>query len=113
MNVEAELDQLDEKNKLEIEIKVHVPFSARMFNRKFIIHPSTIETEVYGISVTRDRRSSVVVVHTSKKFHGQIYVPDINWILVVLCIIVTVGFKNQSQIGNLMVHVVRDLNFFS
>ncbi|XP_035836899.1 potassium transporter 10 isoform X2 [Helianthus annuus] len=42
----------------------------------------------------------VKVVHTSKKFLGQIYVPDINWILMVLCIAVTVGFKNQSQIGN-------------
>ncbi|KAL7610953.1 potassium transporter 10 isoform X1 [Lactuca sativa] len=42
----------------------------------------------------------IKVVHTSKKFLGQIYVPDINWILMVLCIVVTVGFKNQSQIGN-------------
>ncbi|XP_076921006.1 potassium transporter 11-like [Bidens hawaiensis] len=42
----------------------------------------------------------VKVVHTSKKFLGQIYVPDINWILMVLCIVVTVGIKNQSQIGN-------------
>ncbi|OMO92372.1 potassium transporter [Corchorus olitorius] len=42
----------------------------------------------------------VKVVHTSKKFLGQIYVPDINWILMVLCIAVTAGFKNQSQIGN-------------
>ncbi|XP_023895675.1 potassium transporter 11 [Quercus suber] len=42
----------------------------------------------------------VKVVHTSKKFLGQIYVPDINWILMILCIAVTAGFKNQSQIGN-------------
>ncbi|KAL9251708.1 putative potassium transporter 12 [Drosera capensis] len=42
----------------------------------------------------------VKVVHTSKKFPGQIYIPDINWILMILCIAVTVGFKNQSQIGN-------------
>ncbi|CAA6658134.1 unnamed protein product [Spirodela intermedia] len=42
----------------------------------------------------------VKVVHTSKKFMGQIYIPDINWILMVLCIAVTAGFKNQSQIGN-------------
>lgn len=42
----------------------------------------------------------VKVVHTSKKFLGQIYVPDINWILMVLCICVTAGFNNQSQIGN-------------
>ncbi|NMR96444.1 potassium transporter Kup, partial [Vibrio parahaemolyticus] len=42
----------------------------------------------------------VKVVYTSKKFLGQIYVPDINWILMILCIAVTAGFKNQSQIGN-------------
>ncbi|XP_012573777.1 potassium transporter 10-like isoform X1 [Cicer arietinum] len=42
----------------------------------------------------------VKVVHTSKKFLGQIYIPDINWILMVLCIACTAGFKNQSQIGN-------------
>lgn len=42
----------------------------------------------------------VKVVHTSKKFLGQIYIPDINWILMILCIAVTAGFRNQSQIGN-------------
>nr|XP_009414499.1 PREDICTED: probable potassium transporter 11 isoform X1 [Musa acuminata subsp. malaccensis] len=42
----------------------------------------------------------VKVVHTSKNFLGQIYIPDINWVLMVLCIAVTAGFKNQSQIGN-------------
>ncbi|XP_074582003.1 LOW QUALITY PROTEIN: putative potassium transporter 11 [Curcuma longa] len=42
----------------------------------------------------------VKIVHTSKKFLGQIYIPDINWILMILCIAVTAGFKNQSQIGN-------------
>ncbi|KAL1829448.1 hypothetical protein ACET3Z_007860 [Daucus carota] len=42
----------------------------------------------------------VKVVHTSKKFLGQIYIPDINWILMILCIAVTAGFQNQSQIGN-------------
>ncbi|KAL3827708.1 hypothetical protein ACJIZ3_016510 [Penstemon smallii] len=42
----------------------------------------------------------VKVVHTSKKFLGQIYIPDMNWILMVLCIAVTAGFRNQSQIGN-------------
>ncbi|XP_071711417.1 potassium transporter 10-like [Rutidosis leptorrhynchoides] len=42
----------------------------------------------------------VKVVHTSRKFIGQIYVPDINWALMILCILVTTGFKNQSQIGH-------------
>ena len=42
----------------------------------------------------------VKIVHTSKKFLGQIYCPEINWILMVGCIAVTASFKNQSQIGN-------------
>ncbi|KAI3931575.1 hypothetical protein MKW92_011177 [Papaver armeniacum] len=42
----------------------------------------------------------VKVVHTSKIIPGQIYIPDINWILMLMCIAVTVGFRNQSQIGN-------------
>ncbi|KAL3741208.1 hypothetical protein ACJRO7_016784 [Eucalyptus globulus] len=42
----------------------------------------------------------VRVIHTSKNFLGQIYIPDINWILMILCIAVTAGFENQSQIGN-------------
>ncbi|XP_077253423.1 putative potassium transporter 11 [Tasmannia lanceolata] len=42
----------------------------------------------------------VKVVHTSKKFLGQIYIPDINWVLMILCISVTAGFRNTSQIGN-------------
>ncbi|KAK4399538.1 Potassium transporter 11 [Sesamum angolense] len=39
----------------------------------------------------------VKVVHTSKKFLGQIYIPDMNWILMVLCIAVTAGFKSKPN----------------
>ncbi|KAK3132660.1 hypothetical protein QOZ80_6AG0525890 [Eleusine coracana subsp. coracana] len=42
----------------------------------------------------------VKIIHTSKKYLGQIYSPDVNWILMVLCIAATAGFKNQSQIAN-------------
>ncbi|XP_018484349.2 potassium transporter 9 isoform X2 [Raphanus sativus] len=42
----------------------------------------------------------VKIVHTSKRFPRQIYCPDINWVLMLGCIAVTAGFKNQSQIGN-------------
>lgn len=42
----------------------------------------------------------VSIVHTSKKFLGQIYIPDINWVLMILCIAVTAGFKNKIQIAN-------------
>uniref|UniRef100_A0A6N2K7F3 Potassium transporter n=1 Tax=Salix viminalis TaxID=40686 RepID=A0A6N2K7F3_SALVM len=36
--------------------------------------------------------------HVFDAFYRSI--PDINWILMILCICVTAGFKNQSQIGN-------------
>ncbi|XP_076893514.1 potassium transporter 2-like isoform X2 [Bidens hawaiensis] len=42
----------------------------------------------------------VKVVHTSDKKHGQIYIPEINWILMVLCIAVTVGFRDIKHMGN-------------
>ncbi|KAJ4793170.1 Potassium transporter [Rhynchospora pubera] len=42
----------------------------------------------------------VKVVHTSNKIHGQIYIPEINWLLMILCIAVTVGFRNTKHISN-------------
>ncbi|GJN10680.1 hypothetical protein PR202_ga28795 [Eleusine coracana subsp. coracana] len=42
----------------------------------------------------------VKVVHTSDKIHGQIYIPEINWLLMVLCIAVTVGFRDTKHMGN-------------
>eukprot|EP01018_Ginkgo_biloba_P020423 Gb_34363 [translate_table: standard] len=43
---------------------------------------------------------TVKVVHTSKQFPGQIYIPEINWILMILCLVITAGFKNTTQIGH-------------
>ncbi|KAH9767449.1 Potassium transporter 2 [Citrus sinensis] len=42
----------------------------------------------------------VKVVHTSDKIHGQIYIPEINWLLMILCIAVTIGFRDTKHIGN-------------
>ncbi|KAK4741336.1 hypothetical protein SAY87_024924 [Trapa incisa] len=42
----------------------------------------------------------VKIVHTSSKFHGQIYIPEINWILMVLCLVVTIGFRDTKRMGN-------------
>ncbi|KAJ7559498.1 hypothetical protein O6H91_04G088000 [Diphasiastrum complanatum] len=42
----------------------------------------------------------VKIVHTSKWILGQIYIPDINWILMVLCLLITAGFRETTQIGN-------------
>ncbi|XP_010525379.1 PREDICTED: potassium transporter 2 [Tarenaya hassleriana] len=42
----------------------------------------------------------VKVVHTSDKIHGQIYIPEINWLLMILCIAVTIGFRDVKHLGN-------------
>lgn len=42
----------------------------------------------------------VKIVHTSSTVHGQIYIPEINWILMILCLAVTIGFRNTKQMAN-------------
>ncbi|KAK3039043.1 hypothetical protein RJ639_027528 [Escallonia herrerae] len=42
----------------------------------------------------------VKVVHTSAKYEGQVYIPEINYMLMVACVIVTFGFKTTEKIGN-------------
>ncbi|KAJ4960035.1 hypothetical protein NE237_019945 [Protea cynaroides] len=42
----------------------------------------------------------VKIVHTSSQKHGQIYIPEINWILMLLCLAVTIGFRDTKQMGN-------------
>lgn len=42
----------------------------------------------------------VKIIHTSNEIHGQIYIPEVNWILMLLCIAVTIGFRDTHIIGN-------------
>ncbi|PIA40461.1 hypothetical protein AQUCO_02500277v1 [Aquilegia coerulea] len=42
----------------------------------------------------------VKIIHTSSKMHGQIYIPEINWILMLLCLAVTIGFRDTKRLGN-------------
>ncbi|KAH1038873.1 hypothetical protein J1N35_040616 [Gossypium stocksii] len=42
----------------------------------------------------------VKVVHTSKHIRGQIYIPEINWILMILTLAITIGFRSTTLIGN-------------
>ncbi|XP_022883350.1 potassium transporter 8-like [Olea europaea var. sylvestris] len=42
----------------------------------------------------------VRIVHTSSKICGQIYIPEINWTLMLLCLAVTVGFRDTKHISN-------------
>jgi KUP system potassium uptake protein len=42
----------------------------------------------------------VRIVHTSAKYEGQVYIPEINYILMIASIAITVGFKTTTKIGN-------------
>uniref|UniRef100_A0A0D9V9W9 Potassium transporter n=1 Tax=Leersia perrieri TaxID=77586 RepID=A0A0D9V9W9_9ORYZ len=39
------------------------------------------------------------VMHTSDKYEGQVYCPEINYFLMVVCILITVGFQGGPEIG--------------
>ncbi|GAV87954.1 K_trans domain-containing protein [Cephalotus follicularis] len=40
------------------------------------------------------------IVHTSPKYAGQVYVPEVNYILMLACLGVTLGFRTTAKIGN-------------
>ncbi|GMP71312.1 hypothetical protein CsSME_00029779 [Camellia sinensis var. sinensis] len=42
----------------------------------------------------------VKVVHTSAKYEGQVYIPEVNFLLMIACVIVTAAFKSTTNIGN-------------
>lgn len=39
------------------------------------------------------------VIHTSDTIHGQVYIPDVNWVLMILSLSVTIGFQDINRIG--------------
>lgn len=39
------------------------------------------------------------VVHTSNKIHGRVYIPDVNWIFIFLCLLFIFTFRSVSSIG--------------
>ena len=41
----------------------------------------------------------VKVVHTSNHIYGQIYIPEINWIPMILTLAITIGFQDTDLIG--------------
>ena len=42
----------------------------------------------------------VKIVHTSTKYEGQVYIPEVNYLLMLACVGVTIGFKTTTKIGN-------------
>nr|KAK2636968.1 hypothetical protein Ddye_031760 [Dipteronia dyeriana] len=42
----------------------------------------------------------VKVVHTSAKYEGQVFIPEINYLLMLACVGVTLGLKTTEKMGN-------------
>ena len=40
------------------------------------------------------------MIHTSPDKEGQVYSPEVNYILMVLCVAVVLGFRDAVQLGN-------------
>ena len=54
----------------------------------------------------------VKVVHTSRTFHGQLYVPFLNWLLMLGAILVTVIYSDTTRLGNAYGVCVMFVTFF-
>nr|CAB3453275.1 unnamed protein product [Digitaria exilis] len=48
----------------------------------------------------------IKIIHTSKKVMGQIYIPVMNWFLMVMCIIIVATFRSTNDIANAYVEFV-------
>ena len=42
----------------------------------------------------------LTVIHTSGRSEGQIYIPEVNWLLVVACVALVLGFRRSSALAN-------------
>ncbi|EEF50142.1 Potassium transporter, putative [Ricinus communis] len=47
----------------------------------------------------------VKVVNTSAKYEGQVYIPEVNYLLMIACVIVCWGFKTTEKIGHAYGHM--------
>ncbi|CAA6669268.1 unnamed protein product [Spirodela intermedia] len=81
----------------QIGFYVSVPESVRWPVLAIAILASVVGSQAIIIAQLLPR---VKVVHTSDKIHGQIYIPEINWMLMLLCIAVAVGFRDTKHLGN-------------
>ena len=40
------------------------------------------------------------IIHTSRKFMGQIYIPVLNWFLLAACVVLVCSVPSITEIGN-------------
>ncbi|XAR52875.1 hypothetical protein NMG60_11021194 [Bertholletia excelsa] len=68
-----------------------------------IIASQAMISAAYAIisqSITLGCFPRVKVVHTSAKYEGQVYIPQLNYILMIACVFITAGFQSTEKIGN-------------
>lgn len=54
----------------------------------------------------------IKVVHTSTEYHGQLYVPSVNWLLMVGTVVVAAIYNNTTSLGNAYGVCVMFVTFF-
>ncbi|KAK4838767.1 hypothetical protein QYF36_016280 [Acer negundo] len=98
------------KNKSDLRSSFHLAIPEAVFWPVFVV--ATLATVVASqaiisatfsiISQCRDLSCfpRVKIIHTSNQIHGQIYIPEVNWMLMLLCLAVVIGFRDTDMIGN-------------
>ncbi|KAG2611453.1 hypothetical protein PVAP13_4KG170000 [Panicum virgatum] len=62
----------------------------------YVSVPEKIRWPVLGIAILAAVVGSQAVITV----HGQIYIPEINWILMLLCLALTIGFRDTKHMAN-------------
>uniref|UniRef100_A0A0D6QYA2 Potassium transporter n=1 Tax=Araucaria cunninghamii TaxID=56994 RepID=A0A0D6QYA2_ARACU len=98
------------KHKLEIHSSFYKAIPEPVFWPVFIVATmATVVASQAGISATFSIINQctalscfprVKVIHTSDQIYGQIYIPEVNWILMCLCLAVTIGFRDIHMIAH-------------
>ena len=55
----------------------------------------------------------VKVVHTSAKYQGQVYMPEANYLFMLACVGITLGFRTTTNIGNAFGNIPKSTYSFS
>ncbi|XP_020190465.1 potassium transporter 6-like [Aegilops tauschii subsp. strangulata] len=51
-------------------------------------------------SIVLDYFPRATVRHTSDKYEGQVYCPEVNYLLMLFCVLITIGFQGGPEIGH-------------
>ncbi|OMP05037.1 potassium transporter [Corchorus olitorius] len=76
-------------------LRKHQQFGADAFYKSV---PGTFSVIQQSLSLGCFPR--VKVIRTSTKYQGQVYIPEVNYLLMLACVAVTLGFRTTVKIGN-------------